>query len=247
MWEDYQAQMTWILFVVLCLLPVYAKDCSVDVSFILRKDEIFNSSNFGTVCLDRTDGYGKHVVVCGGHILNPKCICAYDMYEKGINDICKEKASAENSNGSLKHITVEFCKKHSYEGNGPCQNGGQLIETKELAIDAKCKCKEGYHGDFCDTVNKSIVCVPVQNPGPFPDCTKQFVYSGRNTRCLLSLEAGYTFLCDANTTAKDEMEACTSAPEQFRGDSSKGLTTHTPDIVSTFTTLLLLIVRSSIV
>lgn len=27
---------------------------------------------------------------------------------------------------------------------------------------------------------------------------------------------------------KDEMEACTSAPEQFRGDSSKGLTTHTP-------------------
>lgn len=38
--------------------------------------------------------------------------------------------------------------------NGPCQNGGELIYSRELAINAKCSCKAGYSGDFCDTVSK---------------------------------------------------------------------------------------------
>ena len=44
---------------------------------------------------------------------------------------------------------VGFCKKYSFTKNGPCQNGGELIGTNDLAIDAICTCKEGYYGDFC--------------------------------------------------------------------------------------------------
>ena len=49
---------------------------------------------------------------------------------------------------------VEFCKKYSFNKNGPCQNGGKLVVTNDLAIDAKCTCEEGYYGDFCDSHHK---------------------------------------------------------------------------------------------
>lgn len=54
-------------------------------------------------------------------------------------------------------FSVQFCKKYSYTKNGPCQNGGTLKDTGDLAIDAKCECKDGYSGEFCDTVDKVYI------------------------------------------------------------------------------------------
>lgn len=51
-------------------------------------------------------------------------------------------------------VSVAFCIRYSYTHNGPCQNGGELIHSREVAINAKCRCKAGYSGDFCDTVSK---------------------------------------------------------------------------------------------
>lgn len=55
-------------------------------------------------------------------------------------------------------FSVGFCIEYSYTHNGPCQNGGELINPTDLAIDAKCSCKAGYSGDFCDTVSKVCTC-----------------------------------------------------------------------------------------
>lgn len=44
--------------------------------------------------------------------------------------------------------------KYSYTHNGPCQNGGELINPRDLAIDARCRWKAGYSGDYCDIVSK---------------------------------------------------------------------------------------------
>lgn len=57
-------------------------------------------------------------------------------------------------------FSVEFCMKYSYTRAGPCQNGGELVNPTELASDAKCRCKEFYSGDFCDTISK--VCIVTQ-------------------------------------------------------------------------------------
>lgn len=51
-------------------------------------------------------------------------------------------------------FSVEFCMKYSYNHNGPCKNGGELINSNDLAINAKCSCKADYSGDFCDIVRK---------------------------------------------------------------------------------------------
>lgn len=55
-------------------------------------------------------------------------------------------------------FSVAFCIEYSYTHNGPCQNGGELLNPTDLAIDAKCSCKAGYSGDFCDTVSKVCTC-----------------------------------------------------------------------------------------
>lgn len=56
-------------------------------------------------------------------------------------------------------FSVKFCQTYSYNKNGPCQNGGTLKDTGDLAIDAKCECKDGYSGNFCDIVNKVCTCI----------------------------------------------------------------------------------------
>lgn len=147
--------------------------------------------------------YGGELTKCNGHFINPKCVCAYEMYTLGVVDICQ--ISAPNENGSLDHtdgktpylmigwvhyfivfypsgttdpyndlflrleylekwimifFSVSFCRRYSYSHAGPCQNGGELVKSKDLAIDAKCRCKEGFYGEFCDTVSR--VCVFTQ-------------------------------------------------------------------------------------
>lgn len=196
---------------------------------LLLFSELFNRSNYETVCLDQETGswndqstlncltkkvnkfllnkflyfhsdYGGELTKCNGHFINPKCVCAYEMYTLGVVDICQ--ISAPNENGSLDHtdgktpylmigwvhyfivfypsgttdpyndlflrleylekwimifFSVSFCIRYSYSHAGPCQNGGELVKSKDLAIDAKCRCKEGFYGEFCDTVSR--VCV----------------------------------------------------------------------------------------
>lgn len=40
---------------------------------------------------------------CNGHFINPKCVCAYEMYTQGIFDICNK--TAPRKNGSLDHTS----------------------------------------------------------------------------------------------------------------------------------------------
>lgn len=54
-------------------------------------------------------------------------------------------------------ISVGFCKRYSYTHNGPCQNGGELINSIHLAREAQCSCKPGYWGYFCDIVSKVYI------------------------------------------------------------------------------------------
>lgn len=39
---------------------------------------------------------------CNGLHINPKCVCAYEMYTLEISDICKK--IAPRNNGSLNHV-----------------------------------------------------------------------------------------------------------------------------------------------
>lgn len=98
---------------------------------LLLFSELFNRSNYETVCLDQETGacmkwseyvelfdkkvnkfllnkflyfhsdYGGELTKCNGHFINPKCVCAYEMYTLGVVDICQ--ISAPNENGSLDH------------------------------------------------------------------------------------------------------------------------------------------------
>lgn len=43
---------------------------------------------------------------CNGFLIDPKCVCAYDMYTSGINDIFKRTALRKN--GSLDHVNVKI-------------------------------------------------------------------------------------------------------------------------------------------
>eukprot|EP00105_Crassostrea_gigas_P042546 XP_019926694.1 PREDICTED: uncharacterized protein LOC105337530 [Crassostrea gigas] len=125
------------------------------------------------------------------------------MYAKGIFDICKN--IAPNENGSLDHVDVSFCIKYSYTHNGPCQNGGELINPRNLAIDARCRCKAGYSGDFCDTVSKAIVCTEIVDDslGDLPDCTKRFIAYSDHPYCFLTLDSRTQYVCDTRTNATE--------------------------------------------
>lgn len=59
------------------------------------------------------------------------------------------------------YFPVDFCIQYSFTHKGPCLNDGVLVSSsKTFAMDAKCRCKEGFSGDFCDTVSR--VCIVKQ-------------------------------------------------------------------------------------
>lgn len=49
--------------------------------------------------------YNEAVTMCNGKPLNPRCVCAYDMYILKVHDLCK---FASGSNGSLNHVPSKF-------------------------------------------------------------------------------------------------------------------------------------------
>lgn len=200
-----------LILVCLFILPpcpaALAKKCAFNATFIKREKELFNRTNYETVCLNQETDYGRELTTCNGRILNPKCVCAYEMYAYDISDICKKTAPREN--GSLDHVKVEFCMKYSYTRAGPCQNGGELVNPTELASDAKCRCKEFYSGDFCDTISKPIVCTESKPGSLLPDCAETFIAYPGNSSCSLTIGPRH-FICDTQKTVKDGTLDCSS-------------------------------------
>lgn len=106
---------------------------------------MFNRSNYETVCFYQEGGnevstflnvpqstissekffshyffytdYKGELTKCSGFYINPKCICAYEMYAKGIFDICKN--IAPNENGSLDHVDGKINSAYSLVENFP--------------------------------------------------------------------------------------------------------------------------------
>ncbi|XP_061176066.1 uncharacterized protein LOC133185018 [Saccostrea echinata] len=117
------------------------------------------------------------------------------MYELQIWDVCD--LSDPNKNGSLEHVSVDFCLEYSFTKNGPCQNNGTLIPSSNLAKDdARCKCKENYTGEFCDMYNGKIKCQDT-NPGVHsPQSCDVKGFNGRY--CLLKVN-GVSFWCDSES------------------------------------------------
>nr|XP_022293552.1 uncharacterized protein LOC111104098 [Crassostrea virginica]XP_022293553.1 uncharacterized protein LOC111104098 [Crassostrea virginica]XP_022293554.1 uncharacterized protein LOC111104098 [Crassostrea virginica]XP_022293555.1 uncharacterized protein LOC111104098 [Crassostrea virginica]XP_022293556.1 uncharacterized protein LOC111104098 [Crassostrea virginica]XP_022293557.1 uncharacterized protein LOC111104098 [Crassostrea virginica] len=224
MWEDPQTQMNGIVIIVFCLLPAYAKGCYFyNATFILREKELFNETNYHHICLGNVDlNYKGKVTFCGSQRINPKCVCGYDMYEKDIIDLCDKKRETVKKNGSLLHQSIQFCKTYSHNKNGPCQNGGELILTNDLAIDAKCRCKGDFSGDFCDTVTRKIVCTQTTKTSGFQNCSNKF-NALTNPVCLLSFESGKMYTCDSRENSSDRIEECKPTPENFVGNASKAL------------------------
>lgn len=91
--------------------------------------ELFNRSNYETVCLTREKGKPRlHFKIkmnynleknfsqklffhsdfrtekarCNGYSINPRCVCAYDMYTQEIFDICYN--TDPRRYGSLDHV-----------------------------------------------------------------------------------------------------------------------------------------------
>lgn len=210
------------LILVVCLLflpPALAKECTYNATFIKKEKELFNRSNYETVCLDQETDYGGELTKCNGHFINPKCVCAYEMYTLGVVDICQ--ISAPNENGSLDHTDVSFCIRYSYSHAGPCQNGGELVMSKDLAIDAKCRCKEGFYGEFCDTVSRPIVCTE-RNQGSLkvPDCAEKFIAYPGNSSCSLTIGPRH-FICDTQKTVTNGTLDC-SSPDYNRASNMQG-------------------------
>lgn len=123
------------------------------------------------------------------------------MYTLEISDICKK--IAPRNNGSLNHVSMAFCIRYSYTHNGPCQNGGELIDYRELAINAKCSCKAGYSGDFCDTVSKGILCTESKQDSlrNLPDCKNKFIVYNDRPYCHLTLDNHRRYVCDTSVRA----------------------------------------------
>ena len=46
-------------------------------------------------------GYKRIVAFCGGHVINPKCVCAYEMYVLDIFDLCQNLRETARKSGSL--------------------------------------------------------------------------------------------------------------------------------------------------
>lgn len=205
------------LILVLCLLflpPALAKDCTYKATFIKRDTELlFDGTNYDKVCLQGIDtGYKGEMTKCNGHFINPKCVCAYEMYTQGIFDICNK--TAPRKNGSLDHTSVDFCIEYSYTHNGPCMNGGVLVSrSSTLAMEAKCSCEKGFYGDFCDTVSMPIVCTE-SKPESLKDlrdnCVDKFIAYPGHSNCSLTLGHRY-FICDTqNSVNTDGTTACNS-------------------------------------
>lgn len=198
-----------LILVCLFILPpcpaalVKALVCSYKAAFIKREKEVFNATSYETVCFKVEPHYNEAVTMCNGKPLNPRCVCAYDMYILKVHDLCK---FASGSNGSLNHVPIQFCKWYSYTKNGPCQNGGTLKDTGDLAIDAKCECKDGYSGDFCDTVDKSILCKPGLSED-LPACMSKFIAYPGHSSCSLTLGDQH-FICDTQKNVTDGTMDC---------------------------------------
>lgn len=217
-----------LIAVFLSFLSALAKDCTYHAPFIKREIEFFNRTNFDSVCYEEEKDYIGPLASCGRHIINPKCVCAYDMYILDINELCPEHP---RKNGSLKHVDVNFCRKYSFNNHGPCQNGGTLKESSELAMDAKCNCPEGYSGDYCDSTNINIVCTVSRQESlkDIPDCTKKTLYKPSGSLCSLTLRDHWHFICDPKKPALEGTMDCNNTEylnavntDKFNGNAASG-------------------------
>lgn len=213
-------QMIGVCF--LFLSSTLARECTYSATFIRRENVLFDSKNYGTVCFEEEEeDYNGPITWCSGKAINPKCVCAYDLYDFENPDLCSKYDARKN--GSLKHVDVKFCQTYSYNKNGPCQNGGTLKDTGDLAIDAKCECKDGYSGDFCDIVNKAILCSESKEEmlKDLDKCTKMFVtYPGRSS-CSLTLDGYRHFICDSQKNVTDGAKDCSSSEYTDKGRYGK--------------------------
>lgn len=59
-------------------------------------EELFSYNFFYT-------DYSGEMTKCSSFFINPKCVCAYEMYMLGIYDICGK--TEPRGNGSLDHVS----------------------------------------------------------------------------------------------------------------------------------------------
>ncbi|XP_062600221.1 uncharacterized protein LOC134265941 [Saccostrea cucullata] len=210
---------------------VKAEECAVKVEQIVRREEpFFNRTNYRERCKLPIDGFTEKRAQCNGYFLHPKCICSFYMYELGIKDVCD--LSDPKKNGSLDHVTVDFCREYSFTKNGPCQNNGTLIPSSDLAsLDAKCECKENYKGEFCDEYYGKIKCRDT-NPGVKspPGCDEKG-FNGRY--CVLKIQ-GVSFWCDSESPVSDNMEDCSVQRHQATNEKMHGSSGTTSMKAATF-------------
>lgn len=81
--------------------------------------------------------------------------CGNNFYEKYLQNVFEKDTKC------VKHLVTDFCEINHCKPN-PCQNGGQCISGY---WDAKCLCKDGYIGDFCQETGpkNAFIIIDVQN------------------------------------------------------------------------------------
>lgn len=217
------------LILAVCLLllqPALTEDCTHKATFIKRENELlFDGTNYENVCLKQEIDHVGEMTKCDGHFINPRCVCAYEMYTERIFDICNK--TAPRKNGSLYHTNVDFCILYSFTHNGPCLNDGVLVSSsKTFAMDAKCRCKEGFSGDFCDTVSRPIVCTESKagSPKDSRDCGKKFTAYPSHSSCSLTIGNRH-FICDTQKNVTDGTLDCSSTdyipPSKVQGENDE--------------------------
>ncbi|XP_062600426.1 uncharacterized protein LOC134262066 [Saccostrea cucullata] len=210
------------MFFVALISSLRAKECAVQVEQVIRREEpFFNKSNYRERCALQIYDYTGRKAMCNGYFLHPKCVCSFYAYELEIPDVCDR--SDPKKNGSLHHVSVDFCREYSFTKNGPCQNNGTLIPSSDLAIEAKCECKKNYTGEFCDVYNGKIKCGDT-NPGvKSPPGCDEIGFNGRY--CVHKIQ-GVSFWCDSESPVSDSMDDCSVLPsiiEKMQGSSGTSI------------------------